>query len=746
MVSTSKILTVSYGTFSCTLEGFDDSFDTMKAIAEYFRDLAADDRYFGAEPPSPDAEMLARIAEREIARRVEARDTDGRIHLRAADSAGDNAADTPSSAARLPYGSDVAAKATDSSAMSPARDMAERVQTPSPETEAQTDDLPADDAPEAPETPEAEAMETPAPRHATAPHDPAESVADKLRRIRAVANPGSAAFSGGYTEDEHAQDFLTSTAADLDDALAQDDAAELASETDETRDVAHHEAPDEEAPAEAVEEPSEEPTTDETPEDTGAPDITQDVLSALSAEDIAEEADDATGFATADETTPGDDSSAEDDIQAHLAPDIETAAAPAPAPEVEETDLIEPQEDEDDTVDEVLDTPEAASDGLEDTLAQLMADAMQPDEASPAPAQRKVESDDDTAQPEAADTTETAEDERPLEARVIKMKRTEFETAMTEIGLEDEGDDDDSGLSPEEEAELQRELAEVEAEFTRPSEPASTDEHEAAEEQGDADQEDGEAHRAEDIATQADDARSEPEPEPAGADRLGNEADDAETDRMFREADTQLDESEGSERRSAIQHLRAAVAATRAEKSAGGDITSTADVAPYQLDLEQAVRPRRPVASGTARAERPSQEQSAPLRLVAEQRIDQPTEPVRPRRVSHSELLSETQDAAVTARHDSADDASFADYAEKVGANNLTDLLEAAAAYLSDVEGREQFSRPMLMHKLREIDEDGFTREDGLRSFGQLLRTGKLQKLKGGRFAVTDDTDFRQAG
>ena len=130
----------------------------------------------------------------------------------------------------------------------------------------------------------------------------------------------------------------------------------------------------------------------------------------------------------------------------------------------------------------------------------------------------------------------------------------------------------------------------------------------------------------------------------------------------------------------------------------------------------------------------------APLKLVAEQRVDKTPEQapkpqiVRPRRV----MLTDVQDEP--APQTMAEDASsFAEFAEQAGVKNLSELMEAAAAYMSYVEGRQKFSRPQLMNKARQVEDYAFSREDGLRSFGQLLRQGKIEKLKGGRFTVADD-------
>ena len=78
-----------------------------------------------------------------------------------------------------------------------------------------------------------------------------------------------------------------------------------------------------------------------------------------------------------------------------------------------------------------------------------------------------------------------------------------------------------------------------------------------------------------------------------------------------------------------------------------------------------------------------------------------------------------------------------------MGATKLPDLMEAAAAYSAFVEGQTTFSRPEIMKRVARVDPAlNLSREEGLRSFGQLLRQGKLQKLERGQFTISKSTRF----
>ena len=647
MVGSSKILTVSYGTFACTLEGFDDSFDTMKAIAEYFRDLAADDRYFGAEPPTPDAEMLARIAENEIARRVEARMESSGIVLRAA-----------------------ALAASENRAAEP---VAEEPQAVAPSV--------APVMPPPVETPEVVGEVAPQPAPAPAM---SESVAAKLQRIRAVVGKSSTGESD-YIEDIHASE--------------PEEDFDLGSVIDATEEVPAQVAPMDVSIAET------EVTFDE-PED-----------------------------------TIGEDAPAAEPVAQQSAP-VADVASPQEAAPLRRTRVIRLKRSE---FDRALNngTIEAVADKAdEDVVAAALAAT---------PTEEPVEEVQDWADDTTAnDYDETYDDADIVEASIMaKLAAAEVEANEAEAnqfdlasldGADDIDFDADSSLSDEEEADLLRELSALD------------------DDEDDFDADEIESQNAFVMEDDYEDEDEEPVAD-ARADQRARalldrepEADARDMSRILDRTDEQLRAPETDLRRRTLSHLKAAVAATEAARRMGEPVKSKEDEeTDFRSDLSAVVRPTRPTAGGVLprRAERGDDQprterpRPAPLKLVAAQRVDlapeeaapaRPVAPVRPRRVA-TESVSTI---------DARDAESFADYVEEMGAHSLPDLLEAAAAYTSFVEGHEEFSRPHVMKKVREVlQDDDFNREDGLRVFGTLLREGRISKVRNGRFQVAEGTRFR---
>lgn len=725
MVQNNKVLTVSYGTFSCTLEGFEDSFDTMKAIAEYFRDLAADDRYFGAEPPQPDAEMMARIAQREIARQVEARSGEGGIHLRAAAPA------TAPAAAPAPAPASVAP---------PAPAAPEEDQSTAPAV-ARTDDLTSDSPRTTPEAaPQGQAAvqkEAPDAPAATVPVDVSEDVAEpeaedtvpaadsiaaKLQRIRAVVAKAPHQDEE-FIEDEHADAVET-------------DASDLSAETTAELYEDHY---DGEEDAEDADVASDEETV-------------SDILDRLDLTGTRRKAETEDRAEAAHGDTAEEPAPSQEGTEAHA----EAQPAAAERPQRPRTIRVMPKRATSETegpAEAPSDTPETAS-TAKATPKPASPLRLGDDTAVSVPSGEQPSN--EQAASEAA-PSEPVRPRRPVRGRVIRVKRAQADESLIDATAEDVTPRQrpeatppvSTSLSEDDEAELMAELAAVEAELM-----ASTTDTDEVPQQDETDGEDAFDDGGPAVAPAAPAA-------PRATERPAREiltsrggSPDGDVSRLMAAADDRLSDEDAASSRETYNQLRAAVAAAQADPGDSDEQRREARTRAFRDDLASVVRPSRAASAEPGSGRGAATSRPAPLKLVAEQRIDPaPQEntptiapaaasaPVRPRRVSSVLAASEEEDAAPVTRQQ---DGAFASYASEKGAVELHELLEAAASYMSFVEGRESFSRPQLINKVRTLDgQSDFNREDSLRFFGQLLREGKLKKASNGRFSVSSQIGFR---
>ncbi|MEM9270758.1 MAG: hypothetical protein AAGA78_17705, partial [Pseudomonadota bacterium] len=96
---------------------------------------------------------------------------------------------------------------------------------------------------------------------------------------------------------------------------------------------------------------------------------------------------------------------------------------------------------------------------------------------------------------------------------------------------------------------------------------------------------------------------------------------------------------------------------------------------------------------------------------------------------------------------DENDEPNLRNFAVFNKAETLTDLVEVAAAYTTIIEGQASFSRRALLERIDEVAADKkYSAEVRIKSFGKLLRAGKIIRVDDGQFALSGDAlrDFEE--